>query len=281
MPLRRAVLALALAAALPARAGVVIDGKGSDDLTRLVLDGKKLRMEGASGRERGVMIYDGDAKRMLQLDLEKKTYTEFTQADMKAMRGMVEQSMKNMPPEQRAKMEKSRKKGAAKWEKTGRADEAIGKKCDVYRITRDGEAEDEVCLAPFGTFGVQKSDLAAMHAFEETMRDMTAGSSEDADMGWADVPGVPLVAWDLEEGGQRKESFRATKVEKGPVAASEFTVPAGFKKGPGFAEQMKEMQQMQQQMSPEAQRQMQQHMSPEAERQLKQQMEQMEKGQQK
>jgi hypothetical protein len=58
-------------------------------------------------------------------------------------------------------------------------------------------------------------------------------------------------------------------------------VPAGFKKDPGFAEQMKEMQQMQQQMSPEAQRQMQQHMSPEVERQLKQQLEQMEKGQQK
>jgi hypothetical protein len=43
------------------------------------------------------------------------------------------------------------------------------------------------------------------------------------------------------EGGQRRETFRATKVEKRAVPASEFAAPAGWKRNPGFAEQMKQL----------------------------------------
>jgi hypothetical protein len=260
MLVRPAVSALALVAALHARAGVVIEGQGDDGASRIVIDGKRLRMEGSGGADRrdaGAMIYDGDTRKMVQLDLEKKTYTEFTQEDMRAMRGIVERSMKSMPPEQREKVAQARAKGGAKWEKAGRSDKALGTSCDVYRLVREGKSEDEVCAAPFGAFGVQKSDLAGLRAFGDAMNDMTGGAGDEGVL-WAEMPGVPLIGWDLAEGGARKETFRATKVEKSRVPASEFAVPAGFKKGPGFAEQMKEMEQMQHQVPPEVLQQLQQ-----------------------
>jgi hypothetical protein len=106
------------------------------------------------------------------------------------------------------------------------------------------EDQEEMCVAPFGSFGVAKSDLAAFRAFGEFTSEMGGG---EIDRSWADLPGVPLVTWDI-DGGERKEEFRATKVEKRSIPASEFTVPAGWKKGPGFAEQMQQIEEMRKQM---------------------------------
>lgn len=234
-PTRLAIVALALTVSSPAFAGVVIEGMGLDAESkqpqRFLFEGQKLRLETAGGAQ--VMIFDGATKRSVQLDPSAKTYTEFTKADVAKMKEMMGQARGGAgagasPANPRA----------IRYEKTGKTDRALGKTCDVYRAV-DDDADAEMCLAPFGTFGIERADFEGFRAFGEFASELAGGELQ---RDWADLPGIPLIAWDLED-GQREESFRATKIEKRSIPASEFAVPAGWKKTPGFAEQMRQMEQ--------------------------------------
>jgi hypothetical protein len=227
--------ALFLAVTLPARAAVVIEGKDGDETQRIVMEGSKLRMEGKDQEGKSVMIYDGDAKRSVQLHPDKKSYLEFTQSDLKKMAAMVKDAR-----EKQGATTPNKAREPTHYEKTGRTDQALGKKCDVYAVKDDGKSKDEeMCIVPFGTFGVQKQDFAALRAFGDFAADLAGGG--EVDRSWADLPGVPVASWRL-EGGERRESFRATRIEKVKVPASEFAVPPGWTKEPGFSEQMEALQ---------------------------------------
>jgi hypothetical protein len=231
MPFARLVAAaIALLAASSGRAGVVIEGKDGDETQRFVMDGQKIRIDSGKGGE--AMIYDGASQTSVQLDPETKTYTEFTKEDIAQIQAMTQGAAKKVR--------------TTRYEKTGKTSTALGKPCDVYRVVETGkdpgdDEEQTMCLAPFAAFGMTRSDFAPFLAFGDFASQLSGGELEQS---WADLPGVPLIAWETED-GETRESFRATKVEKRSVPASEFSVPAGWKKGPGIAEQMRQMKELQ------------------------------------
>lgn len=230
-PTRVLAAALLLAAPAAALAGVVIEGKDDETPQRIVMEGEKLRIESLG---KHALIFDGASKRTVQVDIEGKTYTEFTSDDFAKMKAFM----------QRSGAAQETKVPATAFERTGRSEQALGKRCDVYRVVQDGEDEgqDELCVAPFGAFGVDKSDFSGFRAMAAMASDLSGGSQNQS---WGELPGVPLIAWEVED-GQRRETFRASKVEKRRVPASEFTVPAGFQRMPGISEQMKQLEGMQQ-----------------------------------
>jgi hypothetical protein len=239
-PTRLALVVLALAASSRALAGVVIEGSELDGkeqkTSRFLMEGQKLRVETADG---DAMIFDGATKQSVQLDPSEKSYTEFTPEDVAKMKAMMEQA-RAAGASAGAGAPVVKKVGKIRYEKTGKTDKALGKGCDVYRVLgADGQIDEEMCLAPWGAFGVDRADFAGFRAFGEFASDMSGG---EVQRDWADLPGIPLIAWD-KEGEARTESFRATKIEKRSIPASEFSVPAGWKKNPGFAEQMRQMEQ--------------------------------------
>lgn len=235
MPLARlfaAALAFALASA--ASAGVIIEGKDEDTPDqRFVMEGKKIRIDSGGG---DAMIYDAGTKKAIQLDPSTKTWSEFTAEDVAKLRGAA---TGGAPAKTRT----------TKYVKTSATEKALGKTCNVYRVEESGgDAKDEeqtLCVAPFSAFGMTKADFAPFLAFGDFASEMSGGELERS---WADLPGVPLIAWEKEGEEPRRETFRATKVEKRSVPASEFAVPAGWKQGPGFAEQMREIQEQMKQM---------------------------------
>jgi hypothetical protein len=240
-PTRLAVVVLMVAVSSPAFAGVIIEGSELDGeskkTSRFLMEGQKLRMETAEG---DAMIFDGATHQSVQLDPANKTYTEFTKEDVAKMKAMMEQARAAGASAGAGAPAPKKKAGTIRYEKTGKTDSALGKGCDVYRIRgEDGEIDEEMCLAPWGSFGVQRADFAGFRAFGEFASDMSGG---EVQRDWADLPGIPLIAWD-KEGEERKESFRATKIEKRSIPASQFAVPAGWTKNPGFAEQMRQMEQ--------------------------------------
>jgi hypothetical protein len=228
-----AVLAALAAAPRPAAAGVLIEGKSDGaDAQRIVLDGKRMRVDGTDAGKKESVIFDGEARRMLRLDPAAKRWSEVTEKDLEQMQGELGKMMEQLPPEQRAQLEasmgKARAAHASTWAKTGRTGEAAGRKCEIHRLVA-GEDVQEVCVAPWSAFGLSKADFAALGAFEDFFSKLGAGGAQRGAAAWGDLPGVPLVTWDI-EGNERRESFRATKVEKTRVAASEFQPPAGFTK---------------------------------------------------
>jgi hypothetical protein len=208
LPLARlAVAALVLAASPAARAGVLIEGTDGETPYRILTDGPRVRLEIVGSH---ATVFDGAARRSLQLDLANETYAELSADDLARIAAAA-------PPRPRA----------ARFERTRRT-EALGRRCDVYRLVEGDGARTETCVAPFGSFGVERADLAGFRPLGELASEMTGVALV---RNWADLPGVPLISWELEDGVPR-ETFRATKLEKRAIPASEFTAPAGWKRNP-------------------------------------------------
>jgi hypothetical protein len=221
---RLAVAVLGLAAAPGARAGVLIEGAGGETPYRILTDGPRVRLEVGSQ----ATVFDGAARRSLVLDLANETYTELSPAGDRAQTAAArEQAGAAASAPARAR--------EARFERVRRT-EALGRRCDVYRLVEGDGVRTETCVAAFGSFGVERADLAAFRPLGELASELTGVALV---RNWADLPGVPLVAWELEDGVPR-ETFRATKLEKRAIPASEFTAPPGWTRSPGRAEQMKQ-----------------------------------------
>jgi hypothetical protein len=221
---RLAVAVLGLAAAPGARAGVLIEGAGGETPYRILTDGPRVRLEVVGSH---ATVFDGAARRSLVLDLANETYTELSPADLARTEATRKQAGAAASAPARPR--------AARYERIRRT-EALGRRCDVYRLVEGDGARTETCVAAFGSFGVERADLAAFRPLGELASELTGVALV---RNWADLPGVPLVAWELEDGVTR-ETFRATKLEKRAIPASEFTAPPGWKRSPGRAEQMKQ-----------------------------------------
>jgi hypothetical protein len=217
LPLARlAVAALVLASALAARAGVLIEGTDGETPYRILAEGPRVRVETVGSH---ATVFDGAARRALLLDLANETYVELTKDDLARLEAAAKRTGAVAPA--------AASPPAARFERTGRT-AALGRRCDVYRLVEGDVARTEICVAAFGSFGVERADLAGFRPLGALASEMTGVALVRS---WADLPGVPLVSWELEDGVPR-ETFRATKLEKRTIETSEFTAPAGWKRNP-------------------------------------------------
>jgi hypothetical protein len=127
-----------------------------------------------AGRKQ-IVLFDGAAQVLRIIDEQAKTYSEISKADAERMRSQFEgamtqmqEQMKSMPPEQRARMEamiKARSAGMAaaagpppSYKKVGT--DRVGKwPCDKYEGTKNGEKVSEVCAAGPAALGFAAADF--------------------------------------------------------------------------------------------------------------------------
>jgi hypothetical protein len=182
----------------PAKAGVEIatatrtpgSDSASPETGRIWIDGPRLRLE--SGERGNAMIFRADQGVLWTLDPETRTYLHFDRETGKAIgekvaaaRREMEARMAQLPPEQRAMMEKmmSGQMPAAlgtqttepqrplKTQDTGKTRNIDGKSCRVFALTRAGETQGDVCLAEWKTAGVKRNELAVFGEMAEFMRE--------------------------------------------------------------------------------------------------------------
>ncbi|HVZ70996.1 MAG TPA: DUF4412 domain-containing protein [Polyangia bacterium] len=256
-PLGLTSLALAAATFLSAgaaRAAVtIVIQRGQAPATTqstLYLDGDRMRVEGVSGptNHDANVIVDGAAKKMTVLNAAEKSYMEITEEDMKmmrarvdAMRAQAEERMKNMPPEQRKQMEAMMAKMGApaagddkpvklEFKATGEKKTVNGFACEMYKVVRDGAVKEEDCISPWSAKVLQKSDLEGFRKFAENMAKSLGPMGHGAQNEMLDrldkFPGLPITRHVL-DGGPDEE---IKSVKRGAIAASNFTVPAGYTK---------------------------------------------------
>jgi hypothetical protein len=217
----------------------------------VALDGQRLRVEQsapAGGGRGGAMapnaiIFDAAAKKVWLIQNDKKTYTELTEADIKdlrdrmqSMRGMMAEHMKNLPPEQRARMERMMNgqgpdlKFAAK----GQKKTINGFACEMYDVTMDGKPFQESCIAPWGTGPFTKDDADKAKALFTSLASMMKGMPGAGVQHMASYPGVPVQTTHLNPamGGTGKWTQTLKSVSRAAIPASQFQVPAGYTKQP-------------------------------------------------
>lgn len=167
-------------------AGVKIVSETTDLNTKkvttdtILLDANRMRMDMDKGTV-VMFLTDGGRNRMVMLNKDKNEYQEIDEATMKQMAAQMsgamaqmDAAMKNMPPEQRAMMEKMMKgkmpQAAApvKTVYTAKGGSSVnGFSCTKYEGMRGAEKEADVCAAVPAQLKLNASDMQIFEKMRE------------------------------------------------------------------------------------------------------------------
>jgi len=215
-----------------------ISSGGIDRMTQNYAAPKMTKVVGGDGK---AVIIRTDQDKVISLDTRKRKYQEMSFSDlessskmvqkqMEATRAQIERRMKEASPEQRAMMEKALPpkrpgtEGAKPLEvkKTGETKTIAGYNCVKYVATEG----PKTVLATWTT-----NDIKGFEALREdwvAYQKRIAGTSQNFAGAMAEayskIEGFPMET----EMGDVKTVV--TKVESRPIPATEFEVPAGYKK---------------------------------------------------
>jgi hypothetical protein len=217
---------------------------------QIQIDAHRMRMETGGGPGGGqVFVFDGTRQVMLMINDTTKSYSEITKADldnlsaqMSSVMSQMQEAMKNMPPEQRAKMEAAMRgrmggAGAATpapkphFTKVGTG--TAGKwTCDRYESTNAGQ-KTELCTVDPKVLGVGLSDLAVTKDLAAFFQKMMPGNAAQVfqvgsleDQGFSGVPVRTVVTT---ANGQTITS-EITDVHRQAFSDATFAPPAGYQK---------------------------------------------------
>jgi hypothetical protein len=183
-------------------------------------------------------VLDLAAGKILTIDSQKKEYSEIDLAELEAMMkqatAQMDEAMKNVPPGMREQMAKMMGGGAAPGGAAlnvtkGGTRKVAGYACQEYTIAMGENFKNETCNTtalplPFDPAQFRKLWAMSNPTF---MRDAAKFAEQ-----LQKVEGLPLAENTSVSmmGRSMTSSKEATEVKKGPIAASVFEPPAGYKK---------------------------------------------------
>jgi hypothetical protein len=215
-------------------------------ITTHAQDGR-LRIETQTGDS--VMIFKDDV--IYNVNKKDRSYVVMDRASMKRMADQLNPALKQMqeqlaqmPPEQRAQMEKmmgGRMAGMMKDEpqeirKTARSGKASGHACSYVEVHQAGELTDELCVVPAHALKGSADLLASAKKMSALMKEMFSNldapwlkdmASKHAD--YEKIGGVPVLTRHFADGKAAHETALQS-IRSEALAGSLFEVPAGFAK---------------------------------------------------
>jgi hypothetical protein len=219
---------------------------GSPETRTSYISSDHVRMSQPDGHE---AIFDLKGGQMIVMDGKKKTYYVVTRKDMDAQAAMIQEQMnspemkkaqeqmKNLPPDDRKKME-SAMAGmfAVDVKKTGTSRTIAGYKCENWNVTIGQVSKSEQCLTNELKFPVQAWDLyrsyadsmkSIMAAFGPMARSMTTMQEQ-----LKKLKGFPLANTTTTSvmGHRSVSSSEVTSIKQGAIPASAWEIPAGYEK---------------------------------------------------
>jgi uncharacterized protein DUF4412 len=224
---------------------VTRDG-GAPETATSYISSDHLRMSQPEGSE---TIFDLKSGDMTVLDSRKKTYSIITQKDMDDMAAMIkeqmnspemkraQEQMKNLPPEQQKKMQEMMGgMFAVEVQKSGTSRTIAGYHCDNWSVTIGQFSKSEQCLTTELKLPEQlwqgykkyydsmKSTMAAMGPMAKSMESMSEQMRK--------LKGFPLAntATTTVMGRKSVTTTEVTAINRGPIPASAWQIPAGYKK---------------------------------------------------
>ena len=246
--------AAGLLAAMQSFAGVRIETVTRDVKTQaadggtqvmLVQDGKVRMNNPTNGNGmilKNAVLYVFDDKRKTYTELDKATMKKAADQAGAAMAQMQEQ-LKNMPPEQRAQMEKmlganmpgamSGKQDTYEAKDTGRNETSEGRKCRVWNLLKNGAPHEELCVVPYSSLAGKENFEKAFKELADAAAGMTGnlpGANASIEARKA-VDGFPVRVRYFDAAGKpRGTETVMTRWLEESLPASTFEIPAGYTK---------------------------------------------------
>jgi hypothetical protein len=240
---------------LAAEAGILLVERttvtnGPIQTHNIMIDKDAMRVEhDMPSGEKATFLFDGAQQVIRIVNADKKVYTEVTKADLdtatqqmtEAMARMQEQ-MKSMPPEQRARMEAMMKSSGmpgtaplpkVTYKKVGT--DTVGRwACDKYEGYQNGQKVMELCTVEPTALGFAPADFEVARKLAEFFKKLRPGGGDTMfsigkieDQGFS---GVPVKRVFSSPQGQSVTEMTAASRQTFPK--STFEVPAGFQKQP-------------------------------------------------
>jgi hypothetical protein len=224
---------------------VTHDGGSPQTMTNYI-SSDHVRMSQPDGNE---AIVDLKGRQMIVMDGKKKTYYVVTKKDMDAQAAMIQEQMnspemkkaqeqmKNLPPEDRKKMESAMAEMfAVDVKKTGTSRTIAGYKCENWNVNIGQFSKSEQCFTSELKFPVQAWDLYRSYA--ESMKSMMAAfgpmarSMTTMQEQMKKLKGFPLANTTTTSimGRRSVTSSEVTSIKQGAIPASAWEIPAGYKK---------------------------------------------------
>lgn len=197
----------------------------------------------------GVVIMDPKAGTMTIVNDTKKTYSVITKADIDAVEAKMkeqmnspemqkaQEAMKNMPPEQRARME-SMMGGmfAVDVQKIGTSRKVAGYTCEDWSVKIGQMSTTEECVTsevkfPLQTWEMFRSWSDSMKSMIAAMGPMAKGMSNMQEQ-MKKIKGFPVATKTTTNimGHSSSTSTEVTEIKNGPIPATAWDIPAGYTK---------------------------------------------------
>ena len=264
-----ASIVLILLASLPAAAGVVFDieiidntaaaGQAADTI-HTVVDGKRIKIDvkGPRGADAD-MIYRGDARELMAVDHERKSYVLLDEAafeaigqQLTAFEAQLQEALKDVPPEQRAMMEEMMKQrmgqqmqpqaAAAPVNELRRTSDSAkqnGYPCVRYELHTDGRHSKDFWVTEWDNVEGGRDAMAAFEDMAEFMRELNsampsfAQSPEQGSHAYEhlkELGGVPVVTIEYDASGRAMSESRLRTSRQEKVDPATFEAPAGYRR---------------------------------------------------
>lgn len=236
---------------------------GESYVTVTKVEGDRMRMDiqGEDGQLATTTIFLGETDEMYMIDHKKKTYMVMDRERIEALANQMGEAMQQMeaalaqvPPEQRAMMERMMKgKMAAENVEPpappvvtdlGESGSVNGIACQWKQVTRDDVLSQKACVCDEGAIAGGKEMVALAHEMRDFaeglmqlaksasgMQMFGGGTIGDAAAGMtADLGGFSLISEDYD--GKEELTRRSTfeSADEVSIPDAEFTPPSGYKR---------------------------------------------------
>ena len=240
-------------------AGVVIESetKSADQdkdarKTTMWIEKDRIRAESGSGG----FIFRGDKQVLWVLQEKDGKYMELTNEQIQKMgtqmsdaMAQMQESMKDLPPEQRKMMEQmmagkipaggeQKKPEPRTFKKTGKSETINGYPCVSYDGVRGEKREEELWVTDWKRLELTPADLKALAELGAFMKDMVGPMANRMATSFAlnyaetdkgdGIAGVPVRTITFSERGDRITELK--KIARVSIPADKFELPAGLKK---------------------------------------------------
>ena len=195
------------------------------------------------------VIFDLASGDMTVVDGKKKTYYVVTRKDMDSMAAMMkermnspemkqaQEQMKNLPPEMQERMKAAMgDMFSVEVKKTGESRTIAGYRCDEWTVTMGTISRSEQCMTtavklPEQAWDSYRSYMESLRSMMQAMGPM-AKSMESMAEQMKKMKGLPLATTTTTNVMGRKSTTTSevTSIKDGPIPASAWDVPAGYKK---------------------------------------------------
>ena len=210
-----------------------------------------MRAESRAEGEKNTIIFRSDKEVLWVINTADNSYSEITKKEIKKIKSrmdeamrMMQEQMKNMPPEQREMMEQMMKGKAMPmpaqpekevYKKVASGVKAGKWKCDKYEGYRGGLLTEEVWTTSWKKLGIEQKDFRVMQSMAEFMSELSPDAASMFNVGseeWEEkqgYPGVP-VRTILYSKGKKVSKTEIQEIKKEKIDASLFELPKGLTK---------------------------------------------------